>query len=80
VNAIATEVNGKRAQLTQCYTELVIKYWTTLWSVPFPALIWNWFHILQGSSFSSQQPEAYSPFKTTAAGDGIKLWDLRTLR
>ncbi|KFR16027.1 WD repeat-containing protein 27, partial [Opisthocomus hoazin] len=34
----------------------------------------------KGSSFSSQQPEAYSPFKTTAAGDGIKLWDLRTLR
>nr|XP_021151750.1 WD repeat-containing protein 27 isoform X2 [Columba livia] len=33
-----------------------------------------------GSSFSTQQPEAYNLFMTTAAGDGIKLWDLRTLR
>ncbi|KAK2522600.1 Wdr27 [Columba livia] len=28
----------------------------------------------------TQQPEAYNLFMTTAAGDGIKLWDLRTLR
>ncbi|KFQ32181.1 WD repeat-containing protein 27, partial [Merops nubicus] len=34
----------------------------------------------KGSSFSMQQPEAYNLFMTTAAGDGIKLWDLRTLR
>ncbi|XP_054052137.1 WD repeat-containing protein 27 [Rissa tridactyla] len=34
----------------------------------------------KGSSFSAQQPEAYNLFMTTAAGDGIKLWDLRTLR
>uniref|UniRef100_A0A8C0B1T8 WD repeat domain 27 n=1 Tax=Buteo japonicus TaxID=224669 RepID=A0A8C0B1T8_9AVES len=34
----------------------------------------------KGSSFSTQQPEAYNLFMTTAAGDGIKLWDLRTLR
>ncbi|NXA84839.1 WDR27 protein, partial [Thryothorus ludovicianus] len=34
----------------------------------------------KGSSFSTQQPETYNLFLTTAAGDGIKLWDLRTLR
>ncbi|NWH33412.1 WDR27 protein, partial [Chloropsis hardwickii] len=34
----------------------------------------------KGSSFSTQQPEAYNLFLTTAAGEGIKLWDLRTLR
>ncbi|NWQ68227.1 WDR27 protein, partial [Neopipo cinnamomea] len=34
----------------------------------------------KGSSFSTQQPEAYNLFMTTAAGDGIKLWDIRTLR
>ncbi|XP_009073546.1 PREDICTED: WD repeat-containing protein 27 [Acanthisitta chloris] len=34
----------------------------------------------KGSSFSTQQSEAYNLFMTTAAGDGIKLWDLRTLR
>ncbi|NXA10928.1 WDR27 protein, partial [Sapayoa aenigma] len=34
----------------------------------------------KGSSFSTQQPEAYNLFMTTAAGDGIKVWDLRTLR
>ncbi|XP_026651673.2 WD repeat-containing protein 27 isoform X2 [Zonotrichia albicollis] len=34
----------------------------------------------KGSSYSTQQPEAYNLFLTTAAGDGIKLWDLRTLR
>ncbi|KAM6126860.1 LOW QUALITY PROTEIN: WD repeat-containing protein 27 [Pterocles gutturalis] len=34
----------------------------------------------KASSFSTQQPEAYNLFMTTAAGDGIKLWDLRTLR
>ncbi|KAJ7401137.1 WD repeat domain 27 [Pitangus sulphuratus] len=35
---------------------------------------------VKGSSFSTQQPEAYNLFMTTAAGDGIKLWDIRTLR
>ncbi|XP_054018449.1 WD repeat-containing protein 27 [Dryobates pubescens] len=34
----------------------------------------------KGSSFSTQQPEAYNLFMTTAPGDGIKLWDLRTLK
>ncbi|KAF4793384.1 WD repeat domain 27 [Turdus rufiventris] len=34
----------------------------------------------KGSSFSTQQLEAYNLFLTTASGDGIKLWDLRTLR
>ncbi|OWK63160.1 WD repeat-containing protein 27 [Lonchura striata] len=34
----------------------------------------------KGSSFTTQQPEAYNLFLTTAVGDGIKLWDLRTLR
>ncbi|XP_010197182.2 WD repeat-containing protein 27 [Colius striatus] len=34
----------------------------------------------KGSSFCTQQHEAYNLFMTTAAGDGIKLWDLRTLR
>uniref|UniRef100_A0A8C0ITV3 Uncharacterized protein n=1 Tax=Chelonoidis abingdonii TaxID=106734 RepID=A0A8C0ITV3_CHEAB len=33
-----------------------------------------------GSAFSTQPLEAYSLFMTTAIGDGIKLWDLRTLR
>ncbi|XP_019383076.1 PREDICTED: WD repeat-containing protein 27 isoform X2 [Gavialis gangeticus] len=36
--------------------------------------------LLLGSAFSTQQPEAYNLFMTTAIGDGIKLWDLRTLR
>ncbi|XP_019405464.1 PREDICTED: WD repeat-containing protein 27 isoform X2 [Crocodylus porosus] len=36
--------------------------------------------LLLGSAFSTQQPEAYNLFMTTATGDGIKLWDLRTLR
>uniref|UniRef100_A0A8C5SJZ3 Uncharacterized protein n=1 Tax=Laticauda laticaudata TaxID=8630 RepID=A0A8C5SJZ3_LATLA len=35
---------------------------------------------LQGSSFSCQPHEAYNLFLTAAIGDGIKLWDLRTLR
>ncbi|XP_008587400.1 PREDICTED: WD repeat-containing protein 27 [Galeopterus variegatus] len=34
----------------------------------------------KGSSFTTQQPQAYNLFLTTAIGDGIKLWDLRTLR
>ncbi|XP_009679256.2 WD repeat-containing protein 27 isoform X1 [Struthio camelus] len=34
----------------------------------------------KGSAFSAQQPQAYNLFMTTAVGDGIKLWDLRTLR
>ncbi|KYO18746.1 WD repeat-containing protein 27 isoform A [Alligator mississippiensis] len=34
----------------------------------------------KGSAFSTQQPEAYNLFMTSAIGDGIKLWDLRTLR
>nr|XP_056708951.1 WD repeat-containing protein 27 [Euleptes europaea] len=34
----------------------------------------------KGSAFSAQQFDAYNLFLTTAVGDGIKLWDLRTLR
>ncbi|KAM5228748.1 WD repeat-containing protein 27 [Ctenodactylus gundi] len=34
----------------------------------------------KGSSFTTQQPHAYNLFLTTAVGDGIGLWDLRTLR
>ncbi|XP_060098602.1 WD repeat-containing protein 27 [Heteronotia binoei] len=34
----------------------------------------------KGSAFSTQQNDAYNLFLTTAVGDGIKLWDLRTLR
>ncbi|XP_038626538.1 WD repeat-containing protein 27 [Tachyglossus aculeatus] len=34
----------------------------------------------KGSAFATQQTEAYNLFLTTAIGDGIKLWDLRTLR
>uniref|UniRef100_A0A8I3ZZY1 WD repeat domain 27 n=1 Tax=Callithrix jacchus TaxID=9483 RepID=A0A8I3ZZY1_CALJA len=33
-----------------------------------------------GSSFTTQQPQAYNLFLTTAIGDGMRLWDLRTLR
>ncbi|XP_049510639.1 WD repeat-containing protein 27 [Panthera uncia] len=34
----------------------------------------------KGSSFTTQQYQVYNLFATTATGDGIKLWDLRTLR
>ncbi|KAM4866257.1 WD repeat-containing protein 27 [Thomomys bottae] len=34
----------------------------------------------KGSSFTTQQSQAYNLFLTTAVGDGIRLWDLRTLR
>ncbi|XP_027458776.2 WD repeat-containing protein 27 isoform X5 [Zalophus californianus] len=34
----------------------------------------------KGSSFMTQQHQFYNLFATTATGDGIKLWDLRTLR
>ncbi|KAJ7342211.1 hypothetical protein JRQ81_009672 [Phrynocephalus forsythii] len=34
----------------------------------------------KGSAFSTQHSDAYNLFLTTAIGDGIKLWDLRTLR
>ncbi|XP_075780787.1 WD repeat-containing protein 27 isoform X2 [Pelodiscus sinensis] len=34
----------------------------------------------EGSAFSTQPLEAYNLFMTAAIGDGIKLWDLRTLR
>ncbi|XP_066104266.1 WD repeat-containing protein 27 [Saccopteryx bilineata] len=33
-----------------------------------------------GSSFTTQQAHIYNLFATTAIGDGIQLWDLRTLR
>uniref|UniRef100_A0A8C9D171 WD repeat domain 27 n=1 Tax=Panthera leo TaxID=9689 RepID=A0A8C9D171_PANLE len=33
----------------------------------------------KGSSFTTQQYQVYNLFATTATGDGIKLWDLRTL-
>ncbi|XP_042523684.1 WD repeat-containing protein 27 [Dipodomys spectabilis] len=34
----------------------------------------------KGSSFTTQQTQAYNLFLTTAIGDPIRLWDLRTLR
>ncbi|XP_070459149.1 WD repeat-containing protein 27 isoform X2 [Equus przewalskii] len=34
----------------------------------------------KGSSFTSQQSQVYNLFATTAVGDGMRLWDLRTLR
>ncbi|XP_078497517.1 WD repeat-containing protein 27 [Lissotriton helveticus] len=34
----------------------------------------------KGSAFSSQEPIFYNLFITTAVGDGIKLWDLRSLK
>ncbi|XP_015850368.1 WD repeat-containing protein 27 isoform X6 [Peromyscus maniculatus bairdii] len=34
----------------------------------------------KGSSFTTQQSLAYNLFLTTAVGDGVRLWDLRTLR
>ncbi|XP_043928751.1 WD repeat-containing protein 27 [Protopterus annectens] len=34
----------------------------------------------KGSAFCSQPPEAYNLFLTTAVTDGIKLWDMRTMR
>ncbi|KAG8444359.1 hypothetical protein GDO86_009520 [Hymenochirus boettgeri] len=34
----------------------------------------------KGSVFSIQAPEAYNLFVTAAIGDGLKLWDIRTLR
>ncbi|XP_070112290.1 WD repeat-containing protein 27 isoform X10 [Equus caballus] len=34
----------------------------------------------KGSSFMSQQSQVYNLFATTAVGDGMRLWDLRTLR
>ncbi|XP_038671871.1 WD repeat-containing protein 27 isoform X5 [Scyliorhinus canicula] len=36
--------------------------------------------LLLGSVFSTQPSESYNLFLTTAITDGIKLWDLRTLR
>ncbi|XP_060061165.1 WD repeat-containing protein 27 isoform X3 [Erinaceus europaeus] len=39
-------------------------------------------HISQntGSAFTSQTPHSYNLFATAALGDGVRLWDLRTLR
>ncbi|KAM6185270.1 LOW QUALITY PROTEIN: WD repeat-containing protein 27 [Rhynchocyon petersi] len=37
-------------------------------------------HGVPGSSFVAQHPDAYNLFLTSAVGDEIKLWDLRTLR
>ncbi|KAJ1136394.1 hypothetical protein NDU88_002811 [Pleurodeles waltl] len=34
----------------------------------------------KGSAFSAQEPNFYNLFVTTAVGDGIKLWDLRSLK
>ncbi|XP_017268277.1 WD repeat-containing protein 27 [Kryptolebias marmoratus] len=34
----------------------------------------------KGSIFSSQTPESYNLFLTGAVTDGVKIWDLRTLR
>lgn len=34
----------------------------------------------QGSMFSTQTPDSYNLFLTSAVTDGVKIWDLRTLR
>uniref|UniRef100_A0A665WZ86 Uncharacterized protein n=1 Tax=Echeneis naucrates TaxID=173247 RepID=A0A665WZ86_ECHNA len=34
----------------------------------------------KGSIFSTQAPESYNLFLTSAVTDGVKMWDLRTLR
>ncbi|XP_061545675.1 WD repeat-containing protein 27 isoform X2 [Phycodurus eques] len=34
----------------------------------------------KGSMFSTQAPESYNLFLTSAVTDGVKMWDLRTLR
>ncbi|XP_043992644.1 WD repeat-containing protein 27 isoform X2 [Gambusia affinis] len=34
----------------------------------------------KGSTFTSQAPESYNLFLTSAVTDGIKMWDLRTMR
>ncbi|XP_071337019.1 WD repeat-containing protein 27 isoform X2 [Trachinotus anak] len=34
----------------------------------------------KGSMFSTQAPESYNLFLTSAVTDGVKIWDLRTLR
>nr|XP_046258175.1 WD repeat-containing protein 27 isoform X2 [Scatophagus argus] len=34
----------------------------------------------KGSMFSTQAPDSYNLFLTTAVTDGVKIWDLRTLR
>ncbi|KAM9727127.1 WD repeat-containing protein 27 isoform 1-T1 [Menidia menidia] len=34
----------------------------------------------KGSSFSKQAPDSYNLFLTSAVTDGVKIWDLRTLR
>ncbi|XP_023267499.1 WD repeat-containing protein 27-like [Seriola lalandi dorsalis] len=34
----------------------------------------------KGSMFSTQSPESYNLFLTSAVTDGVKIWDLRTLR
>ncbi|KAM4730507.1 WD repeat-containing protein 27 [Anableps anableps] len=34
----------------------------------------------KGSTFTSQAPESYNLFLTSALTDGVKLWDLRTMR
>uniref|UniRef100_A0A673CN70 Uncharacterized protein n=1 Tax=Sphaeramia orbicularis TaxID=375764 RepID=A0A673CN70_9TELE len=34
----------------------------------------------KGSMFSTQTPDSYNLFLTSAVTDGVKMWDLRTLR
>ncbi|XP_016524039.1 WD repeat-containing protein 27 [Poecilia formosa] len=34
----------------------------------------------KGSTFTSQAPESYNLFLTSAVTDGVKMWDLRTMR
>ncbi|XP_026210255.1 WD repeat-containing protein 27 isoform X2 [Anabas testudineus] len=34
----------------------------------------------KGSTFSTQAPDSYNLFLTSAVTDGVKIWDLRTLR
>lgn len=42
--------------------------------------IFIFLYILKGSTFTSQAPESYNLFLTSAVTDGIKMWDLRTMR
>lgn len=38
------------------------------------------FCVPQGSMFSTQAPDSYNLFLTSAVTDGVKMWDLRTMR
>ncbi|KAK1905760.1 WD repeat-containing protein 27 [Dissostichus eleginoides] len=46
----------------------VVPRWTELWELQ------------HGSMFSTQAPDSYNLFLTSAVTDGVKMWDLRSLR